>query len=280
MVQRKTNFVKNTMDDRLYFELNPIHKTVDRFACLTLIQLRHPAAGRKLMETEKEDNAMLRLLFACTLTVIAMIGCSGKKNDDSKSTNRTQAQATPQANKSKTGPTKTIEYQMSDYPHDFTGKPQTIAAMTFTPEIQWNDLGPVGDAIAAYTFGPLTGDRDSATVFVYSLGKTGFEGIEEQMEQYIYQMEIPDGRDPHLAAIRYNKLVDSMTMHITEVVGNYVVSTDQSGNKLVKPNYRMVIAAFQAPGGNVVFKLTGPDFTARIMIEGLMPMLWQAKKVR
>lgn len=182
------------------------------------------------------------------------------------------------------GGTSSVEltYQMSGIPFDLNGAPVSIAGVTFTPASQWTDLGPSDAGQAGYTYGPLDNDADSATLTVsYSPGN-GSDSIGACLDRWFDQLWTPDGIDPRQAAIQYKMTVDGMTAHVVSFLGIYrdPVGGPKSRKKLTKENYRLVGVALEAPEGNLFFKLTGPEYTARIMIEAFVTMIKSIKKNR
>jgi hypothetical protein len=173
-----------------------------------------------------------------------------------------------------------IEYKMSGVPFDLGGKPVLVAGITFTPATQWKDLGADGLRKAEYRYGPLEKDADSATVYVHYFGKGKGGTVEDNMERWIKQMSMPDGRDPHTAVLRHTKTVDGMKAHVLSLYGIYnaPVGNPMEGKTTPKTSYRLVGVVVEAPEGNVFFKLTGPEYTARIMIEAFMAMIEKIKK--
>ncbi len=227
---------------------------------------------------------MKRILVSLIL-VAAIIGCSSdKKSDagkdiaDNKANLATSDVAKIQNSDSASGTyttKQTFSYIPSDYVHTFDGEPVAVGGITFIPPSQWTVLGASDMKVAHYIFGPLEKDTDSATLAVFYFGKGKGGSVESNLERWINQTAMPDGRDSHTGAIQYELNVDSMTVHMLSIFGFYEVSIGDpmSRQKENKENYRLVGAIVEAPEGNVFFKLTGPDFTSRIMIEGFMPMI-------
>lgn len=146
------------------------------------------------------------------------------------------------------------------------GTPVGIAGITFTPPSLWKDLGPTGMRQANYCYGPLEGEKDSATVALFFFG-TGGGGIGDNIERWIGQMSLPDGGDPHAVARREEFEVQGMKAHLVELAGIYNASMGgpMSGPSIPKENYYMMAIVLEAPEGNLFFKLTGPEKTARGM---------------
>lgn len=229
---------------------------------------------------------MTRKFIALVLVGVVVSGCSSEKKSDAK-TDQTGdssvvafdlAQIQKEAQTDEFKPT--LEYIMSGVRQDLTDEPVEVAGIAFRPAVQWKDLGASGMRAASYTFGPLEGDEDSATVAVFYFGKDKGGTVEENIERWINQCALPDGRDAHTGNVQYTLDVDGMKVHMLTVYGFYEVSVSpRSNEKINKENYRLVGSIVEGPEGNVFFKLTGPDFTARVMIEAYMAMIKTMTKI-
>lgn len=226
------------------------------------------------------------LVIAAIFTFV-LVSCSSDKDDSSKTeTGSIQTQQTAKSDpynseqKSSGGTEVTItDYQMSGIPFTLDGKPVSIAGITFIPASEWQDFGPSGMRAASYSYGPLEPDKDSATMAVFHFGPGQGGTIADNMQRWIKQFSLPDGRDPATAAIRYERQVAGYPAHVVTLFGIYNQSVrPMSKEKIARENYRLVAIIVEAPGGNVFFKLTGPDYTAKIMIEAFITMINQAEK--
>jgi len=223
---------------------------------------------------------MTRKFVILFLAGTVLTGCSSEKKTDAN-TDQTGdssvvafdlAQVQKEALAKKFKPT--FEYEMSGVKQELSDVPVEVAGIAFTPAIKWKDMGASGMRAASYAFGPLDEDKDSATVTVFYFGKDKGGNIEDNIERWINQCALPDGRDAHTGNIQYTLEVDGMKVHMLTVYGFYEFSVSpRSNEKITKENYRFVGSIVEAPEGNVFFKLTGPDFTARIMIEAYMAMI-------
>ncbi len=204
------------------------------------------------------------------LSLLLVISCSKEKK---QAENSGAAGSTDQKEMAIIGQKSGMEFTM-------TGTPVTIAGITFTPASQWTDLGPSGMRKADYFLKPIAGETDSATLSVFYFGQGGGGTIDANIDRWIAQMTMPDGSDPKTAAIQYVMTVDGMPVHVVSVTGNYnaPVGGMMSGQTVSKDNYVLVGAVVEAPEGNVFFKETGPEKTARAMAEGFLDMLKQLKK--
>lgn len=225
---------------------------------------------------------MKRILPLLAMFVLLLLACSSKKEAEQKTTTPPPSNNTPTAKVNEDGKLvqkKQLEYQMSGIPFDLNGKPVVVGGMTFTPATQWQDFGPSKSRVAGYAYGPLKDEPDSATVLVTFTPGGGADDISRQQEQWFSQMALLDGRDPHTGAIQYDLQIDSMTVHMMSLFGIYIIpAAPGSYQKIEKKPYRLLTAIVEAPDGNVHLKLTGPDYTATIMIEAYMTMIKSIKK--
>ncbi|MEA1979498.1 MAG: hypothetical protein U9N54_00800 [candidate division Zixibacteria bacterium] len=231
----------------------------------------------------------MKTLIIFITALFLIVGCSSEKKSEQTSDKKDQlSKANVEGQISNIQNTEggmkanmEITYTPSEIPFDLNGKPVEIGGVKFTPATQWTDYGGSGMRIASYSFGPLEKETDSAIVTVFYFGKGQGGDVDSNLERWINQMALMDGRDPHTAAIQYKLDVDGMTVHMLSLFGIYKSSMggSMSGKSEDKENYRMVGSIVETPEGNVFFKLTGPDYTAKIMIEAYMAMIKQIKKI-
>lgn len=163
--------------------------------------------------------------------------------------------------------------------HRLDGSPVSIAGVIFTPPSVWQDLGASGMRQANFEFGPVAGDADKANCAVFYFGPGGGGGVRANIERWLGQMSLPGGGDAHTAARESRLTADGMTAHLVEVSGTYNGGMG-GGMASAGPQdgYHMVAAVLEAPGGNLFFKITGPENTARAMGEALLAVLQGVKK--
>lgn len=221
---------------------------------------------------------MYRLTALLLTLFMLFIACSSEKAEQETANDQATAE-TSAADETESDVGLKIEYKMSGIPFDLDGKPVEIAGIRYTPASQWTDLGPSGMRKADYYFGPLENDTDSATMNIFYFGKDMGGSIDANLDRWINQMTLPDGRDPHTAVIRNLHQPDGMKAHIISLQGTYNAGSMMGGPSTPKNDYRLVGVVVEAPEGNVFFKLTGPEYTARIMIEAFITGIDEIKKI-
>ena len=161
------------------------------------------------------------------------------------------------------------------------GQPVELAGIRFTPPGDWTDMGPSGMRKASYTYGPLEGDQDSATVTVFYFGDGMGGDVESNIQRWVGQMIVPETGSPCTSAETEDWMVSGMPVHAVEVEGDYSASMGggmMGGEKVQKEGYYMSAVVLEGPQGNVFFKLTGPVKTARSMNEGFLAMISKVEK--
>jgi len=227
----------------------------------------------------------MRKNIGIAIVTLSVLGCtSGNQTNDNSTLPAVQtAQQTVDTLNAAQKPDSSeasIQYLMSGIPFDLSGKPVTVAGITFTPAIQWKDLGTTDMKAASYSFGPLESDQEPALLNVHYFGQGQGGTIEANVQRWVKQMSMPDGSDPAKAAIRYSKDVNGMPMHVLTLYGtfNEPVGGPMSEKTIPRENYRLIAVIVEAPQGSVFFKLTGPDYTAKIMVEAFITMVNQIQK--
>lgn len=160
------------------------------------------------------------------------------------------------------------------------GQPVILAGIKFTPPGDWTDLGPSGMRKASYTYGPVDGDVDSATVTVFYFGAGQGGDVNANIKRWLGQMTNPKTGQPRTTGNTREITVNGMTLTMVDVSGDYVSSMGgpmMAGNAEEKKGYYMSAAVLEGPEGNVFFKLTGPEKTAKAMDRGFMAMLAQVQ---
>jgi hypothetical protein len=158
------------------------------------------------------------------------------------------------------------------------GKPVSVAGITFVPPTTWTDLGPSSMRVTTFSFGPIEGEKDSATLAVSFFGQNSGGGIDDNIKRWVSQMKPADGVDSHESVVHETITVDSMTARIVELAGTFMSGGMMGSPAVPKENYRMTGVVLETPGGNVFFKLTGPVKTAQKMAGEFAAVLLKVKK--
>ncbi len=231
---------------------------------------------------------LIRLVAtALLIPVLLLIACSSEKTAEKPDANKNQPPVVTAPDSAVPGSasrdtnTIDIEYKPSNIPFDLNGTPVSIAGVTFNPASQWQDLGKSGEKQAFYKYGPLEDDSVSAEMAVYYFGEDA-GAWEDRVDRWINQMCYANGRDPHGAAIRHDRQVDGMTAHVLSLHGTYNPPAEGFDREDApsRSDYRLIGVVVEAPRGYLYFKLTGPEYTSRIMIEAFMNMIYRVKQNR
>lgn len=231
---------------------------------------------------------LIRLVAtALLIPALLLIACSSEKTGEKPDAKKNQPPAVTApdsgvaVSSSRDTNTIDIKYKMSDIPFDLNGTPVSIAGVTFNPASQWQDLGMSGEKLAIYKYGPLPGDSVEAEMAVYYFGEDA-GAWEDRMDRWINQMSYPNGRDPHGAAISHDRQVDGMTAHVSSMHGTYNPPAEGFDREDApsRSDHRLIGVVVEAPKGYLYFKLTGPEYTSRIMIEAFMNMIYRVKQNR
>lgn len=154
----------------------------------------------------------------------------------------------------------------------------TVAGVTYYAPGEWNSLGPSGMRKAEYSFGPIEGDTDSATMAVYFFGSGQGGDPHSNLDRWIGQMTQEDGSNSVEKATTKEIAVGDMAVHVVEVTGTYTAGGMGMGTAIEKSGYRLTGVVVEAPEGNLFFKLTGPDKTAAQMTGALASMISKIEK--
>jgi hypothetical protein len=114
---------------------------------------------------------------------------------------------------------------------------------------------------ATYTVGAAAGDREPGECAVFFFGRGQGGSVQDNIDRWRSQIQGPDGK-PAVAKIDKQQ-VRGLTITRVDSSGGYTGMggpTAPSGRAL--PNYRLLGAVVEGPGGNNIFvKFTGPAAT-------------------
>ena len=94
------------------------------------------------------------------------------------------------------------------------------------------------------------------------------------------QISIADGRDSRSTARLHSRQVGGMTAHVLSIDGIYTPAASGFDKEEgpVRDYCRLVGVVLEAPEGELFFKLIGPDYTGRVMIDQFMNMIYRVEK--
>jgi len=228
-----------------------------------------------------KTSLMRRAAVGILLPFVLLMACSSDKTADKPENNGREkvsavAPGSDQTEQKDSVESMEIKYQPTHIPWDLNTPPVAIAGVVFNPASQWHALDPSGDKKAFYKYDPVLGDTVGAEMAVYQFGAEG-SNWQDIMDRWINQMSYADGRDRYSAAIRHDRVVGGMTAHVLSMLGTY--NPPSAGfdreEAPARDAHRLIAVAVEGPQGDLYFKLTGPDSTARVMTEAFMNMIYR-----
>ena len=115
--------------------------------------------------------------------------------------------------------------------------------------------------VAQYRLPHSKSDQDDASLIVYFFGGGG-GSVQANLDRWIGQMAQPDGANSKDKAKVSNSTANGLKVTLLDVSGIYQAETAPgSGERLNKPNYRMLASVIETPGGPYFIKLVGPTHT-------------------
>jgi hypothetical protein len=130
-----------------------------------------------------------------------------------------------------------------------------------TPE-GWVFMSPNSSMRTAEFVLPVTtGDTEDANMVIFYFGGGG-GSIEANLERWMGQVKQPDGRPSRSVAKVDEFMANGLKMTVLDVTGTFVapiVPGQPEANN--KPNFRLIAAVIETPGGPYFVRLTGPART-------------------
>ena len=110
---------------------------------------------------------------------------------------------------------------------------------------------------ATYTVPAAAGDADSAECVVYFFGAGSGGSVEANVERWKSQIFKADGKPAEAQITKHT--VHALPVTIIDSTGTYTgMGGPLAPGTTVKPQYRMIAAVIENPGGNLFLKFTGP----------------------
>lgn len=132
--------------------------------------------------------------------------------------------------------------------------------LTWTAPPDWKAAGERPMRAATYSIPAVKGDAEPAELAVFFFGASSGGGVEANVQRWIEQFQKADGTSAAKDASVKKEKIAGLPATTLDVKGTYLGGS-MMGPSTPKPGYRLLGAIVEGPGGNVFFKLTGPDKT-------------------
>ena len=137
---------------------------------------------------------------------------------------------------------------------------EQAGGLTWTAPPEWKSQGERPMRAATYNIPAAKGDSESAELAVFYFGESSGGGVDANVKRWIDQFQKADGSSAAKdAKVKKEKIAGSPATAV-EVKGTYMGGS-MMGPSTPKPGFRLLGAIVEGPGGNVFFKLTGPEKT-------------------
>jgi hypothetical protein len=137
---------------------------------------------------------------------------------------------------------------------------ESAAGLQWTAPAGWQTERPRPMRAATYRIAPASGDQSGGECVINYFGPGQGGTIDANVERWRGQVQGPDGK-PAPASVA-KRTVRGITMTTIDASGAY---TGMGGPMMAAakpvPNYRLLGAIVEGPGGNVFVKFTGPAKT-------------------
>jgi hypothetical protein len=147
--------------------------------------------------------------------------------------------------------------------------------LTWTAPAEWKSQGERPMRAATYSIAAAKGDTEPAELAVFFFGQSSGGGVDANVKRWIDQFQKADGTSAAKDAKVKKETIAGLPATKLDVKGTYNGGS-MMGPSTPKPGYRLLGAIVEGPGGNVFFKLTGPEKTVsgaekafRKLLEGL-----------
>ena len=137
----------------------------------------------------------------------------------------------------------------------------SVAGLKWTMPSGWKTEGAARPMRAAtYSIPPAAGDPVSAECVVYFFGAGQGGSAQANLDRWNGQLLASDGK-PAKAKIA-KRTIHGLSVATIDASGDYTgMGGPMATTKSVQPNYRLLGAIIEGPGGNVFVKFTGPAKT-------------------
>jgi len=137
---------------------------------------------------------------------------------------------------------------------------EQAGGLTWTAPAEWKSQGERPMRAATYSIPAAKGDSETAELAVFFFGKSEGGGVDANVKRWIEQFQKADGTSAAKDAKVKQEKIAALPATTLDVKGTYMGGS-MMGPTTPKPGYRLLGAIVEGPGGNVFFKLTGPEKT-------------------
>jgi hypothetical protein len=155
---------------------------------------------------------------------------------------------------------------------------EQAGGVTWKAPAEWTAQGERPMRAATYRIPPAKGDAEAAELAVFYFGAGGGGGVDANIKRWIDQFQQPDGKPVDKVAMVKKETLSGLPASTVDVKGTYTGGGPSMGVSTPRPGYRLLGAIVEGPGGNVFFKLTGPDKTVTAAEKPFRAMLGALKK--
>jgi hypothetical protein len=138
---------------------------------------------------------------------------------------------------------------------------ESAAGLQWTAPAGWKVEAPRPMRAATYMVAPVAGDRDSAECGIFFFGAGQGGSIEANLERWKGQFRGPGGKPA--AAKTSRRTINGLNVTLIEAAGEFVgvAGPMMAAGEQGLPDYRLLGAIVEGPGGNIFLKFTGPAKT-------------------
>jgi hypothetical protein len=138
------------------------------------------------------------------------------------------------------------------------------AGVRWASPTQWTAETGRPMRVVSYVIPAAAGDEEGGELGVFFFGSGQGGDVESNLGRWFGQFVQADGQPVSEAERREKRTIAGLPVTLVELSGTYMTSPfPMSPEKTPKPGFRMLGAIVEAPEGNVFFKLTAPEATAR-----------------
>ena len=154
---------------------------------------------------------------------------------------------------------------------------EQAGGLTWTAPAEWKSQGERPMRAATYSIPAAKGDSETAELAVFFFGKSEGGGVDANVKRWIEQFQKADGTSAAKDANVKKDKIAGLPATTLDVKGTYMGGS-MMGPSTPKPGYRLLGAIVEGPGGNVFFKLTGPEKTVSSAEKSFRQLLDGLKK--